>query len=98
MSDSGSQKIEDSNDKKLEAVYTEEKKPHESFRILAEGLNCESNDTHTAIALNSMMAVFGEKEGILAQNRQLKADRKALMSENATLRLQLRAHTNLEVT
>ena len=61
--------MDNSNDKKPEADYIDEKKPHESFRILAEKLNCESNDTHTAIALNSMMAVFGEKEGILAQNR-----------------------------
>jgi len=45
-----------------------------------------------------MMEVFREKEGILALNRSMKAENKALKKENATLRLQLHAHANLETS
>jgi len=45
-----------------------------------------------------MLEVFREKEGILALNRSMKAENKSLRSENTAIRLQLRAHANLDTS
>jgi len=71
----------------VEAISANEKKDRKKFQVVNDGLNCDSKDTATAKALNSMMEVFREKEGILALNRSMKAENKALKKENATLRL-----------
>ena len=82
----------------MEAVSANEKKDSEIVQVVDDEPNCDSKDTATAKALNSMMEVFREKEGILALNRSMKAENKALKKENATLRLQLHAHANLETS